>query len=914
MTKTSEHFPLAAITVPKACANSSTTIGQKIAESLRQLQAIDRIASKKDVDAVNSSVKTILACLPGPITPEKLLRLDENIYMDWQSIAQNEYAAVLESLLRLMDGEWPGGDSIVQAELIELFTMEDNKDFIIESLSALAASKNIGKFAVLVTILERMITSHTLLFSLFTHLSYDEQLSGVEASAVALRQTQIVQILVSLPNVVANQLQGKISNVFIAETYSCFLLMSMLKTIYFIAKAPATAFNTNFLSKLYSRILVDFNQGRTSQVLPKTLRILEIWSQSNDRLRDLTQSLLLGLNRNAIDVAGVYLLHCEHTSTMLGNAVQSSTDWRYCFHAKLPLLSCFKDDRMIVNLVRYLTQQSEASDQYQLFVEVLKAWASKVSIATHTVDQHLYLTKFILLSSSLFTIHDTPEQTGNIKKILHRGVQNHIESLNPTLRAIGMITGEVICNKTSGSEDELHFDYTSFSGSDKKMVDGLKEISEITLLGGTAYEGGAPADENTVFQELYAIIEGSNSNAIMRSTAVTGNSLKRTHQTEIEYGALSVSSLPKLAHTEPGNRLDEDDLDSDDDLEPTDMSHDTGTETDHTPRYLIDLRENLLETEDPDVFQASMETCAQLINDKLPNDDHRLGIDLLRILMSLEQKFPVDDFYGCRLAGCIAITCVYPKESAEYLCQEFHAETGRYSITKKVLMLEILSESARSLSQLTKRSEPLKAIPSTNSSSAPKKLLELNDDVKRVDDAKRIIRERIEKKTRRFAHKSTNPTANAQRNRFADVAGYFFFPLLYGFGKQQLALATANCTLKYDTDNVLLVTFLQTVSTVVFASQNCPIATKFGPEVFSLCTILRFHGEPRVRLGILYTIAAVFMVVPKDSLLAYSFNDICEIRTWLEQMLSLNILRSEKDVECREMAKHVLALCMDIMS
>lgn len=887
----------------KACGNASVNITNKLNAIVMQLQSVDAITSKRDIDTIKRCLEELLANLPGPLTVERLVRLDDDIYIDWKTIAQNEYASALDSVLRLIDNDWPGDDRNAHNQLLKLFAIDDNHEFGIESISALAISKNIGKYPFIVEIIESLVTSPTYFCSLFTHLSYEKSTNGAN-----LRENQIVQYIVSLPSIVANQLHGKIPNCFMLETYSGFLLTSILKTIHFIAESKeifrTSTFNGQFLSKLLSRILIDFNLNHTSPVLPKLIHILGIWSIKSESCCGIIRTVLLHLNRQAIDVISTYLLASSHMDSMLGDNILLSSDWRYCFNVKLPLLSCLKDDRMIINLARYLAGHSEKADLYKLFIEMLKAWSSKISTTSHTYDQHLYLTKLILSSNNLFALPDVAEQVENIKRTLFRGVQNHIESMSPQMRVIGMITGELICNRTARSdEDKLLFDFSSCSEAESRVISQLREIADCK----NAEEKieFEVDDEEMAIQDLFAIITSTQPKAhvsVPQRTSVRSGEEKQRETVVL-----------KTKPTEGIMPLDEDDLDSDDDLEPTDMSHDVAQKHDSAPKYLVDLRENLLETDDPDVFEVSLETCAQLITEKLPNDDCRIGLELLKILIDLECKFAMDNFYACRTAGCIAICCIIPKEGAEYLCQEFHSEASKYSISKKVLMLEILSETAKALSRISKP-EPPHVLPQTAAIAAPKKLIDLKDDSKRLDDAKRIIRERVERKTRRFAHKTINPQLNAQRNRFADVAGHFFFPLLYGFGKQQLAITSATSSLKYDTDNVLLVTFLNTVATVIFAAQNCPIATKFGPEVFSISSVLRFHAEPKVRLGVLYIIAATFMVAPKDSLLAYSFNDICEVRAWLEQMLSLNILSGEKDTECREMAKHVLALCIDVLS
>lgn len=856
--------------------------------------------------------------LPGPITPQKLRRLDNDIYTDWRAIARNEYAAVLDSILRLVDKDWPGNNTCAETQLINLFTIDDNSDFCIESLAAIIASKDLGTHSALTKILEQIITSETFLFSLFVDLSYKQDLVGLDLSNVELRYQQVVQVLASIPNIVANRLKGKFSNVFVPENFSCFVLIAVLKSIYFMAEInrseQSNIFETKFLSKLFSRFLIDFNINRTSIVIPKLIKVLGIWSEKNDYYTEIIQNLLLNLNRNAIEIVSFYLLQSPKINSLLGNAIEKSADWRYCFHTKFPLLEYHKNDCIVINLVRYLAgQTNEKEDLSKLFSEVLKSWSSKILLTSHSVDQHLYLSKFIVLSSGNFELNNSVSTIGEIKQIIHRGIQNHMESLNHSIRAMGMIIAEIVCNRLNDAklekEEELRFEYSSFSPEIRAMVEELRKLSDHYL-----DDSGGPAEElneNDVLTEIFNSVSVNISSDVLSTRQGQANASVPIQHNEIEYVSLPARQ-PQLAHAAASHLVDDDDLDSDDDLEPYDMSNDTSTKTDNAPKYLIDLKESLLETDDPDIFQSSMETCATLINEKLPNDDYRIGLDLLHILIGLDQKFYTENFEAYRFAGCVAICLCYPKVCAELLCTEFHTEVGKYSIAKKVLMLDILCETSRSLSRITKSVQPTAG--QGQISNAPKKLVELDAEAKRSHEARQMIRERVEHKTRRFATKTAHPFIHAQRNRFADVAGYFFFPLLYGFGKQQLTLMSSNNTLKYDTDNILLTAFLNTIATVIIAAQNCPIASKFGTEVFRLSCLLRFHAESQVRLGVLHMIAAVFLAVPKGELLNYCYNDIFETKEWLEQILSLNIVHGEKNVECRETAKHVLAMCLDTIT
>ncbi|KAJ8972747.1 hypothetical protein NQ317_013801 [Molorchus minor] len=124
-------------------------------------------------------------------------------------------------------------------------------------------------------------------------------------------------------------------------------------------------------------------------------------------------------------------------------------------------------------------------------------------------------------------------------------------------------------------------------------------------------------------------------------------------------------------------------LDSDDDLEPYDLSNDVKVTKKNPPAYLRDLRDGLLEMEDYEIFTLSLENCEKLIVSQLSDDDATIGLELLEILLSLEPKFYVENFDSL-----------------------IHADLGTYSIARRIFMLDVLRQAARTLSDLKKSDKP----------------------------------------------------------------------------------------------------------------------------------------------------------------------------------------------------------------
>lgn len=861
---------------------------------LAKLQSIERLQSIHDVNRVDAIIEQLLLHLPGPGTPEKFCRYDV-CDTDWNEIAANEYVAIENELIRLFESDWPINDQVIAPNVLSVFSIDHSGHFVLATLSTIFDKDNSAKFKQLIKIFEWCIRQQTWLPAAFIDFCY--------AGDQSEERDELIQLLMSAPNKIANYFMGKHSSLFDSERFGCILSLALIQAIYFTAETNATGllFSTKFLGQLLGRIAVDFQLNRMSKVVPAVFRVISHLAAQSHHFRMAVQEMVLELPRHSYDIVAWYILNSANPVDVLGDAVKQSLDWQFVLKTKLPLSPpASVNDLFIRNLMGYLAKNLSAEEGCQLLEDVAKAWASKISIKTHSIRQHVYLIKIIILGVEQFELRRNAAVCMKLNSLIHNGVKNHIEILDEKMRAIGMITAQIVINQISNqSDNKLEFSYDHFP------LDIQQLVEEITSFSAAANEPMLEEiDLDSCLEVLYDILQEKESDSKVEVKPTLSSTVQNT---AIEIGSLTATKQlvsPKI------QVIDEDDLDSDDDddLQPYDMSNDTPLIQDKRPMYLRDLREALLETDDSDMFEQAMMSCASLIESKLPDDESNIGLELLRLLIELDMRFHMEDFEFHQMSACVAICCIVPKDSAEFLCKQFHAEMGKYSIGKKVLMLDILGETAKALSKLTRpKSEPLKAV-------EPKRMKlidETDDSHKRIEEAKKTIAVRLEMKTRRFAH----PTVlkNAQKNRFAEVAGSFFFPLLYGLGKDELTLYGMENALKDDTDNILLLSLLRAVATITFAAQNCPIISRITPEVLQLGSALRFHSEPKIRLAVLQMIAAALLSTPKSLLQLHYSVYLVELKSWLEDCLSPNILKREKNAECLQLAHSVLALCMEAL-
>jgi telomere length regulation protein len=273
----------------------------------------------------------------------------------------------------------------------------------------------------------------------------------------------------------------------------------------------------------------------------------------------------------------------------------------------------------------------------------------------------------------------------------------------------------------------------------------------------------------------------------------------------------------------------------------------------------------------------------------------------------------VENFDEIKTKAVVEICSIYPKECAQYLANEFNSEVSKYSLRTRMYMLDILGETAKKLSKLEMpKKEEIKASPTTFG--VNKLTLKLQEELnnRNKKDAQKIIRERLMAKTRRIATKTKSIDEVSGVNKFSSVAGFFFFPLIKGFGKEQMTF-TKGTNLKHDVDNILLVKFLHTISIIMLCSENAPIAPKMAKEIVNLSIFLRYHEEAQIRLAVLHMFATIILAIPKSVLVKEFTAELNEFMSHLDMIVKSTVVNYEPDKDCREFATQLIAMCYNAL-
>ncbi|XP_049534057.1 telomere length regulation protein TEL2 homolog [Anopheles darlingi] len=930
------------------------------------------ITCEEDRRQINEKLAQLLECLPGPVQPSELLAcsLDEGMSTVWDKFTDEALPGLLEDLVHLLD-------DLEEPLLNRLVQLDANLSFPLETINMLtkaATATHHGRNRVL-KLLIRLLTDESVLPAAFI---YESQRS--KATESCSPQHSLVQLLAAIPSRIANVLRERLPVELHPREYGRIMLRQFLRTIATIGElvkfygpatvlAPTGPIGPAFFSSLLSKLVIDFNEDRQSPALKASLILL--LRNSGGSLGDLSDKeaslahfnrcIVTGLSASAVEIVALIalreridLLSVFRDGTNTESAIKIPVSWSYVLLQKIPLYNYYKSEVIIEELVHLLARISSKSHTKngastvleQLMQQLLVVWSSRTSIQRTSFEQHIYVTKLLLLSVAYCCtghrqIAKQTQQKEACRRLLFDGFQVHLESPMKQMRCTGMITAEVIEGQFNAGDTtmgRLQFEYDDFDAATKALIEQLRTFGDRCRPTDDIIEAETLERIDWAAELLLSPIEKEESERaearpIAASTQKPTTNPVQDSDDDDDDAVDARKQNQKVVQRDLADPVEQLDSDDDEDLPAYDMSNDTKIDVErHRPRYLLDLRDTLVDPEavnqQPERFEMAMEAAPELIAQQLPhNADAKLAQELLQLFLVLECRTHMPTFSERKFAALVAIGVAFPEQAATFLCSEFHAEVGRHNVNRRIFMLDVLAETAKVLSNV----RPSAAVPSDETPSDPKPtqrptqklLLMFRDEAEqrtKHEEAERILRERLERKTRRFGSRKRQKTAEQERelvNRYADVAGYFFFPLLQGFGGNRF-IFTAGLKFPYDAENLLLVSFLQTLAVLMVCAENCPIAPRMVREVFALASLLRYSEEPRVRLAVLQLLAAIFLAMKSaGSLLRQQFErELLELREWLEQdCIQLDVLRrGEPNEECRELGRHVLTMCYDALT
>lgn len=641
-------------------------------------------------------------------------------------------------------------------------------------------------------------------------------------------------ILVSLPERIANSRDQDVPSGLTTNRYFVSLLDSILRTLQHARDKinSGSDVHVTFLSRLLGRVcVVGQSELVARHLVPRLVRHCE-----NDYVFRRVCSKVVtgapdGCMENVVTVLLSALHDYRHVDWFLADCVCTQSQLKYLLTVKLPLIRTFNKVSVLQNLIGHLASSERRKPMFlDLVKEMLSVWGDKTLMKHQSEQQQKYLTSALMIAAGHMKAAGCDRGVADciMSKLLH-GVQNHIASPESWIRVYGMVVAEQLTAVLQSEGPKLDFEY--------ELDDDVKFLLSLT-------------DVTTKTQEPFE--------ASVEEMADVGKEEK--------------------VKVENPEKVQDEELDSDDDLEPFDMSHDVPTRA-RKPMYLRDCMEGLLDQENKDWMESCVQSVRGLIEtrkDELPD----VAEELSKILLYLDDRYCTPGFIPLRQQALVSLAVNSPKIVATYLTEQFY-ETN-LSIRQRLDILEVLALASNQLATPTELvSAPI-----------------IEKSVSNIAEAhwKSVVAERVKAKTRTIS-KGRKAPVTAARNRFSEVAGYFFYPLMSYYDRKE------NTFDLLGEDSFVLARLICTLGIVQDSAANCPRSSHMALCLLEFVSALKYHAEACVRDAILFALSVIFINVPTSLLLSSGEQELVEIREWLQFVI-------EKDSfdTCRLKAAQVLQL------
>ncbi|KAM9426113.1 telomere length regulation protein TEL2 homolog [Pholidichthys leucotaenia] len=760
------------------------------------------------------------------------------------------YTTTLQVLVRNIQADWWHQLPAAQrSELWDSLFLKGPPDqallVLMDAIGELRVTSNLDH---LVSITEKFLQDGRL-----TELLWSYCLETAPSDSPQLRETLLGRIS-ALPDITANKLHPNNRPLFLPQQYYPLLATAVLTALERTCKAlrDGRDCSLTFVAQTLGKVCIQGHRDVVMAVLAPRLSVCTrsdmVWQRVCWKLLENVpqrwmESTLTGL---VLAVTGPDAL-----GRIIGNLVLTNKKAQFVITHKLLLLQYKYETQVLRIILGYLAADR---DRRPLLIQVLqsvsRAWANSSAVKHTPLEQQLYVTKALLLSLSLLKDLELQELRSELLQCMLGGMQSHLDSSVERIRRIGMVVGECLSSRMDISGTKLKFEYNQ--------------------------------DEET--RELLSLMIPITCN---EAEPEPRNETDSPQETSEAAPSTQTESSQNKSGSQPSKTDPESDLDSDDELTPYDMSGDQEISQASPPRYLRDCLEILISSEDPVRVELSLRAAENLVR-RNAFVAKEISVQMSKVLLHLEDKYSVNGFLSLRQTTMVALTVTDPVTVAQYLTTEFYSLN--YSLRQRLDILEVLVLAAQELSRPATDKRDLSICNAASAESTPYP----------GDNPihwRQVVENRIQSKTKRISKGPTKPAAKATPNRWAPVAGHFFFPLLRNYDKPQVTFDLLG------SDNLVLGRLIHTLALFMHLAANAPVAPQMGCALLDFVWTVRYHTDQMVRRGVLFAVCSVFLSMPSQNLLVDLSDQLFETRTWLA-----DVAEGDPDADCRSLAMQSLVL------
>ncbi|XP_038157010.1 telomere length regulation protein TEL2 homolog [Cyprinodon tularosa] len=709
---------------------------------------------------------------------------------------------------------------------------------LMEAVTQLSSSSGLER---LVSITERFLQSGRLADLLWSFCLHS-------AASPQLRETLLAR-LTALPDITANKLHPNNRPIFAPQQYYPLLASEMLAALERTCQAlrGGTDCSLTFVAQTLGKVCI---QGHSGPVLAVMFPRLALCTRSDMVWQRVCWKLLENVPERWMESVLTGVVQAAKSpdafSRVVGNLVLTNKKAHFVLTHKVLLLQYKYETPVLRTILGYLASDRERRPLLiQVLQSVLQAWANPSAVKHTPLEQQLYVSKALVLTVSLLKDSELQELRSDLLQCMLGGMQSHLDSSVVRIRTMGMVVGECLSSRMDINGTKLKFEY--------EQDEETRELLSLMTPSSEPESDPEPADGAPHAEEIR---EPSDPTAASGSTPASPRS-----------------------KTDPDS-----DLDSDDDLTPYDMSGDQAMSQASPPRYLRDCLETLISSEDSERVELSLRAAAGLVRRNV-FAAKEISVQMTKVLLHMEDKYSINGFLALRQAAMVALTVIDAIPVTQYLTTEFYSLN--YSLRQRMDILEVLALAAQELSK------PV-ADKVTGAATTSELTSYRSSD---PADWRQVVEKRIQSKTKRISKGSTQPVSKAAPNRYAPVAGYFFFPLLKNYDRPEVTFDLLG------SDQLVLGRLIHTLGLFMHLALNAPIAAQMGAALLDFVRAVRYHVDQMVRRGVLFAVCSVFLSMPSQSLLVDLGEQLFETRTWLA-----DVAEGDPDADCRSLALQSLVL------
>ncbi|XP_021002300.1 telomere length regulation protein TEL2 homolog isoform X2 [Parasteatoda tepidariorum] len=666
----------------------------------------------------------------------------------------------------------------------------------------------------------------------------------------------LITIIISLPERIANKTKGEnIPKLFRNNFYVPLLASNIIKVLSVLRDKISNGQNCTleFIGSLLGRLCITGN----TEILSKKLCVEFIKRTESDFIwRKLSQNLFKKMPMSSLELFVTHMLLIipwyGYVEWILGEETIKTEKLNYLLTNKLITFKHFEQKLILQNIIGHFASSESRQDHFwKIFQLLLKDWTNAYNLKYQSHDQQMYIAVALMICCGWFKLLKNADRTKAYLSDILNGTQLRIGNPDKFVQTIGMVVAADLLSVMDPNAEKLKFEEIS----DTKMVEYLQSFTKIQH---------SPGKDLIFFEED------------LKCFKEVESSKKKWDSQHLEKNA------PEKQNVAP---LD----DSDDDLEPFDMTSDLVLKKPKYPLYLNDCLHGIIEQEDRDWLEQCLKHAEKLIT---TNSDtlHELAEEMTKVVLHLENKYNIENFESMRMKILVCLATHCPLPVVKYLTTEFYEPN--YNIQQRLDMLEVIAKSSFQLSR--PHSDP-----SVIQDPEPK------DNLSSKQAWKIIVEERIASKTRYITKGPKKALPEPVENLFAPIAGFFFFPLIHTYYKKNKVLKV------FGEDGYVLGRLIYTLGAVIHSATNSHHAPQMAEVFLEFLPCVWNHEEIFVQEAVLFALVSLYASVPGYLLMAPDSNlqtAVYESEKWLQ-----SVITNDLDINCQVKASFALGFLVNII-